>query len=191
MTVQSQYLFPVPITYVDSTNFATIDLKHICYDIAREHEQDTFECPCYTTISTRNQVLSMQGFEAAKQAAIDAVIAQANFWKVSTANLQIIDSWINLYEEHGYQDLHMHHGSVISGCMYVESVGNNDLWFQAPWHTHQPVVPKYFISDLTNCHNVWFPSFEGRCYAWPSHLMHKTTPATQRRISISYNATYV
>lgn len=191
MTYHSQWLFPVPVIYTENSAITDARLQTICRDMAKAHGAKTFECPCLTTIASKNQVLSMPEFTEAKRTAIAAVLSLAEFWKVNTENLEIVDSWVNLYEPTGYQDLHMHHNSVISGCMYVASSGNNDLWFQAPWHIHQPVIPHYRESDLTNCHNVYFPSIAGRCYAWPSYLLHKTTPATTERISISFNATYV
>jgi len=77
-----------------------------------------------------------------------------------------------------------------SGVYYLDSDGNKDLIFQAPWHFFQSIEAEVTEPNTTNCHNVEYCSLPGRCYVFMSHLMHRTLPAKSQRISISFNVVY-
>jgi uncharacterized protein (TIGR02466 family) len=190
-SANSNSLFSTPVVYTSQNQINDQNFQDTCRRIVKEKGRYDFYCPCLTTVQTETQVLNLPGFEAAKTAAIVAVTALAQTWQVSTDKLEIVDSWINLYDIHGYQDLHQHPDSLISGCMYVKSQGSNDLVFNAPWLFYQAIPPKFLHRNLSNCQAMYYASLEGRCYAWPSHLLHRTLPAHSERISISFNAKYV
>jgi uncharacterized protein (TIGR02466 family) len=129
-------------------------------------------------------------FKDIKRAISNTIGAYCERVKIQTENLKFSGSWLNRYEEHGYQDLHTHADSVLSGVFYLKSAGEKDLIFQAPWHFFQPCQPEYTEQNLDNCHNVEYASVEGRCFIFPSHLMHRTLPATTERMSLSFNIVY-
>lgn len=181
--------FPTTIAW---KNFGKPDKKIVDYvkKIALENKDDPFNCPCISTVRTYNQILRDKILDDILKNIIEVVGSYCQFTSLKSENLQIADSWANLYNEGGYQDLHMHHASLLSGVYYLKSQGNQDIVFQNPCYFNIPVLPDYNEININNAMNVNYETFEGRCMVFMSSLMHKTLPATDERISISFNITY-
>jgi len=188
--VYCDVLFPTFVMYTENKELITEDILNKSKELIREYGKKPFYSPCYSTVSTMGSVLELDLFKDIKRAISNTIGAYCERVKIQTENLKFSGSWVNLYEQHGYQDLHTHADSVLSGVFYLKSAGEKDLIFQAPWHFFQPCQPEYIEQNLDNCHNVEYASVEGRCFIFPSHLMHRTLPATAERMSLSFNIVY-
>jgi len=182
-------LFPSLVVYKD---FGSIEQSIVDQSkkILKTYNDKPFNCPCLSTVSTYSNVLDLPEFDIIKKQIVQTIEFYCDFMKINKNNLYFSDSWLNLYDEHGYQDLHAHSDSLLSGVYYLQSSGEKDLIFQAPYHFFQAINPKYDEINLTNCHSADYNSTEGRCVVFMSHLMHRTLPATKERISLSFNIKY-
>ena len=183
------YLFPTLVVCKDfgkvSANIIEVSKK-----IIQDYGEKPFNVPCVSTVNSYPNVLDLIEFKEIKEQIVQTISVYTDVHKIDKSNLYFADSWINSYQLHGYQDLHLHPDSMISGVYYIQSSGEKDFIFQAPYHFHQSIVPKYTETNLTNCHNVDYNSTEGRCILFMSHLMHRTLPAKSERISLSFNIKY-
>jgi uncharacterized protein (TIGR02466 family) len=184
-------LFPTFVVYSDSENLISNDLITLSKKLLLDYGTKPFYSPCISTVEKMGGVLELPEFAKIKERIIFTIDAYAQKLNLDKSNLTFSCSWLNLYEKHGYQDLHTHPESLISGVIYLKSEGNKDLVFQSNAHFYQPVMPIYTQKNLENCVNVEYPSIEGRCYIFPSHALHRTLPAQTERISLSFNVTYM
>lgn len=180
-------LFPSIVVYKDHEIDNKINLIDFSKKIINQYGNNAFYSECLSTVKTKNDILNFPEFSQIKQHVIDTLGAFCESMKIDRTNLTFTGSWLNLYNIGGYQDLHHHSDSTISGIYYLDSDSSKDLIFQAPWHFFQPIEAHTLENNLTNCHNVEYNSFPGRCYIFMSHLMHRTMPAKSQRISISFN----
>jgi uncharacterized protein (TIGR02466 family) len=183
-------LFPCTVIYKDFDIVDHDKIIDLSKQIVTEHGASPFYSPCTSTVGIKSDILELPEFVNIKQQVMTVISAYVNEHKIDSKGLTLFDSWLNHYDVHGYQDLHHHPGSVLSGVYYIKSAGLRDFSFQAPWHFHQGMYPNYLETNLDNAHNVEYDSKEGRCMVWMSNMMHRTIPATQERISLSFNVTY-
>jgi uncharacterized protein (TIGR02466 family) len=184
-------VFPSLVVYTENKELITPEIEEYSKKIIEQHSEKPFFSECLSTVNKFGAVLELPEFAKIKQAVVDAVGGYCQMNKIKTDRLRFTCSWLNLYNQHGYQDLHSHPDSMISGVIYIKSAGESDFVFQAPWHFFQPSMPEYIEENLENCHNIRYESKVGRCLIFPSHLMHRTLPATSERISLSFNVAYM
>jgi len=187
MSMYCDILFPTFVIYKDNPNAVTDSIINFSRNLILENKDKPFHSDCYSTVNTLGNVFDYREFDAIKENVIDCLNAYLQRTRIKKNRLKFSCSWLNLYNKHGYQDLHMHTNSMLSGVFYIKSEGNKDLVFQSPSHFFQPIIPEYEELNLENCSNVEYNSNVGRCFIFPSHLMHKTLPATSERISLSFN----
>ncbi len=180
-------LFPTTVLYKDSEGLITESVLETSLSLLEQYADRPFHSPCISTVKTYASVLKLPQFKQIEQFISQAVGVFLDMHKINPAGLDFLDSWLNLYKPGSYQDLHTHHDSMISGVFYIKSAGAKDFIFQAPWHFQQPRMPDYTERDLTNSHNVEYNSVAGRVILFMSHAMHRTIPATEERISLSFN----
>lgn len=190
MKVQYDTLFPTFVVYSDNENVINDKLVDFSRELIYEYKGKPFNCPCISTVYTNGTILELPEFAEIKNSIINTLGAFLHKTKIKKENLKFACSWLNLYETHGYQDLHSHPDSMISGVIYLKSDANRDLIFQSPYHFFQACQPEYDEQNLENCHTVDYETKVGRCFIFPSHLMHRTLPATSERISLSFNVKY-
>jgi len=183
-------LFPSTVVYKDFTIDDHDKIINRSKEIIAEYGDSPFYSPCRSTIGAKSDILSLPEFADIKHQIVTVIHKYVTEHKINGSGLLLHDSWLNHYDVHGYQDLHHHPASVLSGVYYIKSSGNRDFSFQAPWHFHQGVYPNYTERTFENVHNIEYESIEGRCMVWMSHLMHRTKPATSERISLSFNVFY-
>lgn len=183
-------LFPTFVVYTENENLITKKIVNTSRDIITENIDKPFHSPCLSTVKTFGNVLDLPEFIEIKNAIINTLSAYIQRTRIVRDNLKFSGSWLNLYNEHGYQDLHLHSDSMLSGVFYLKSDGNKDLIFQSPYHFFQANTPDFEEHNLDNCRNVEYASKVGRCFIFPSHLMHRTLPAKSERISLSFNITH-
>ncbi len=182
-------LFPSTVLVKDF-EIPTQDLVDFSKKFIDEHGNNPFYSPCKSTVHAKINVLELPEFSTIKNQIIEMVKVYCDVKKISTENLAIVDAWLNIYDVNGYQDLHHHPDSMISGVYYIVGTDSKDFIFQAPWYFGQPSFPEYIETNLNNCYNVEYESLTGRCILFMSHLHHRTIPATKQRISLSFNIRY-
>jgi uncharacterized protein (TIGR02466 family) len=184
-------MFPSPMILKDfaiKNHSQIIDLSR---KLVTQYNDNPFSYSyCRSTLNTKSDILEIPEFSYIKDQILTVISAYVTHHKINVKNLKLIESWLNQYDVHGYQDLHSHPSSVLSGVFYIKSAGNRDFSFQAPWHFFQGTYPRYTEITVDNSHNLEYESIEGRCMVWMSHLMHRTVPATEERISLSFNVSY-
>ena len=189
-SVHCERLFPTYVVYSDNHGVVNDGLVNLSKKIIEDHSDVPFFSPCYSTVNTFDNVLEIPAFSEIKKAITRTLTVYIDKTKIKKDRLMFASSWLNLYQQHGYQDLHLHGESVISGVIYIKSDGNGDLMFQSPYHFYQSTQPSFEEINQDNCCNVKYESKVGRCFIFPSHLMHRTLPATSERISLSFNIIY-
>lgn len=189
MNFESIRLFPTVIAIGDHTFDKNVIAKSqkILEEFGRT---DSFLCPCTTTIRDFNQILEEKEFNEIKTIIVEFIKKYCDFWNYNTEQLQITESWLNSYKSNEFQDLHHHHNSVFSGVFYLKSDGSEDFVIQSPWYQKQPILIRTNDVNQDNMHHYVFPSTVGRCYIFPSYLLHRTLPAKSERISLSFNCRY-
>ena len=180
-------LFPTFVVYTENANVVTDKIVEFSRDLVLKNKDKPFHSACYSTVKTLGNVFDFEELNPIRDAIVNCLGAYLQRTKIKREGLKFSCSWLNLYETHGYQDLHLHTGSMLSGVFYIKSSGNKDLIFQSPYHFYQPIQPEYEELNLETCSNVEYNSNVGRCFIFPSHLMHRTLPATSERISLSFN----
>ena len=142
-------LFPATVAYQD---FEAPDknLVKFSLDFLEKYKNYPFYSPCISTVRTKINVLDLQEFSKIKENIVNLIHVYCDYKKIISNNLAIVDSWLNLYNKNGYQDLHHHPDSMISGVYYIEGTGKKDLSFQAPWYFNQPNFPDFSEINLSN-----------------------------------------
>jgi hypothetical protein len=180
-------LFPTRVLYKDTLDLITPAVLQKAKEILAQYKNSPFHSSCSSTVNTFSNVLDLPEFIEIKQFLSECASVFLDIHKIDSEQLNFLDSWLNHYDVGGYQDLHMHHDSMVSGVFYLESLGNKDFVLQAPWHFQQPKIPNYIEQTLDNSHNAEFDSVPGRAIFFMSHALHRTAPATASRISLSFN----
>lgn len=180
-------LFPSFVLYADNNGLVNQKIIDYSNSLIDQHGSNPFYCQCKTTIDNYSSVLETDLFYEIKKHISFVVGAYCKAVDIDQQSVYFKCSWLNKYKVGEYQDLHMHHNSLLSGVFYLQSDGEKDLIFQAPFHFMQPHMPKCQKTTIDNCHNIEYKSVVGRCYVFPSHLMHRTLPAKSTRMSISFN----
>jgi uncharacterized protein (TIGR02466 family) len=163
------------------------NIVDVSRNLVKDHSDTPFYSKCLSTVRTKSSILELHEFANIKQFLGNLVYVYCEQMRIDCSKLSILHSWLNLYEEGGYQDLHNHHDSMISGVFWLKSSGEKDFIFQSPWHFMQPRLPNYIEANLNNCHNVEINSLVGRGMVFMSHMLHRTLPTKQERISLSFN----
>jgi uncharacterized protein (TIGR02466 family) len=179
-------LFPCNVLYKES-DLVNDNIIEMSRNLVKQYSDTPFYSKCFSTVQTKSDILELPEFANIKHFLGNLVYVYCEQMKIDYSKLHILHSWLNLYEDGGYQDLHNHHDSMISGVFWIESSGEKDFVFQAPWHFQQPRLPNYVESNLNNCHNVGINSLVGRGMVFMSHMLHRTLPTKTERISLSFN----
>ena len=190
MQVYDEQLFPVTIAYSDNKLEKADEIIKLSKKIIDENRDIPFMSPCVSTVYTKYDILEMKEFKQILDQVLETIKHFTKLHCIDTENLVIAGSWLNYYDVGAYQDLHHHPNSVLSGVYYIQSDGERDFAFQNPSHFFQPVIPNLYELNELNFTNVLYESVQGRCIVFPSHLMHKTSPAKSPRISLSFNVSY-
>lgn len=180
-------LFPTRVVYKDNPRLVTESVLTKSKEILERYQDSPFYSPCNSTVHTFARVLDLPEFTEIKNFITEVVSVFLDVHNIDPKGLDFLDSWLNYYDVGGYQDLHNHHDSMLSGVIYLQSSGAKDFIFQAPWHFQQPKLPNYTINTVANSHNVEYNSEVGRAIVFMSHALHRTLPATAPRMSLSFN----
>lgn len=101
--------------------------------------------------------------------------------------LDMIDSWYNIYGEGGYMSEHEHPGTVISGVYYhkAEPECGGSLWFRNPNFAQRlNLWPANLLEEYLEAE---VPAQTGRLVLFPSWLSHSVATVNTEKISVSFN----
>jgi uncharacterized protein (TIGR02466 family) len=100
-----------------------------------------------------------------------------------------LQSWVNLHDRGGFNFLHLHEGSLLSGSFYLQvPPGSGDFVFRDP---RPGVLHGSFKGGLPNCHSdVHLTPSAGLLVLFPCWMEHYVEPhvSDTPRITIAFNA---
>ncbi len=105
---------------------------------------------------------------------------------------EIVHAWVNRAPEGGFQRMHTHGNSVVSGVYYLKA----DPKLSAPLVFEKPELSTFpYIAVATTRHTIFtanqaaFPSETGTAYLFPSQLSHgyEIPSRSGERISLAFN----
>lgn len=115
---------------------------------------------------------------------------QTAFADMGAANLPFaLQSWINIHDRGGFNFLHMHEGTLLSGCFYLQvPPGSGDLIFRDPRPGVLHASSKG--SGANACKEVRLRPESGLLVLFPHWLEHYVEPheSDTARIVIAFNA---
>lgn len=164
--------------------FKTIDIDELC------KEEFTFsKCKTSQGVEENNNV--------DYNVVTDTVFNEFQHYLESLGPNQMLKSvlevpWINVYEEHGFQDAHDHQGdkfSDFSWC-YIHQAGDSHIVFKNRHASNSEVCLKEFLLAYgTSVDYVPPLKGKGTLYFFPSHIYHAVSPnlSTNPRITLSGN----
>lgn len=191
MKPQLLELFPSPIMVVD---YEGEELAFMQTQIAEalthcELAEDSCRHRVKTSYGLGVNDIERLGLEQLKQSIDEAVLLYQHRVGVMPKPMQILESWVNEYQEGGYMSEHEHPGMTLSGVYYHQADDQaGDLWFRNP----NPVMLNQLwpAQELAHYQNVPIPAQEGRLVLFPSWLAHSVGTVksqTKSKISISFN----
>ena len=100
-----------------------------------------------------------------------------------------LQSWINLHDRGGFNFLHMHEGSLLSGSFYLQvPPGAGEFVFRDP---RPGVIHGYVKGGVPNGHaDVHLRPSDGLLVLFPSYFWHGTVPfrSNQARLTVAFDA---
>lgn len=137
-------------------------------------------------------VLDMERFAELNQFLRDCVADYLdNVLCYEYERFKIVHAWVNRTPEGGYQRMHFHGNSVISGTYYLQATPDNaPLMFERFEYNTMPyiaVAPREQTQYTAN--RVAFPVRTGALYLFPSNIKHgyETPNQGPERISLALN----
>lgn len=104
---------------------------------------------------------------------------------------EIIHAWINRTPEGGFQRMHYHGNSIVSGVYYLKADPrqSSPLCFDKPELNTQPYIAIAAREQtLFTANRMAYPAATGTAYLFPSQLRHGyETPTRGERISLAFN----
>lgn len=180
-------IFPCSLMHRDS-NLVTKKIVKLSKQLVMDYKDSPFYSKCYSTVRTNDKILDIPEFCDIKSFLNDLLLTYCESLHINSTNIEITGSWLNYYEKGGYQDLHNHQNSMISGVLWVKTDNTRDFVFQAPYHFMQPINPPYTTVNEINCVNYEIDSLVGRGLVFMSNMLHRTLPTENERISLAFNA---
>ncbi len=104
----------------------------------------------------------------------------------------IVHAWLNRAPEGGYQRMHFHGNSVVSGVYYLRADPKRSapLMFEKPEVNASPYIAiAARRQTIFTANRVAYPSETGICYLFPSQIKHgyETPSRGGERISLAFN----
>lgn len=105
---------------------------------------------------------------------------------------QIVHAWVNRAPEGGFQRMHYHGNSVVSGVYYLKADPEKSapLMFEKAESSSFPYIAVATTQQtIFTANRIAYPSETGLCYLFPSHIKHgyETPNAGGERISLAFN----
>ena len=104
--------------------------------------------------------------------------------------IKIYNSWVNVNPTGAYNASHTHPRNIFSGCYYLQAPENSgNIIFHSPLIAKGMLDATYKDFSIVTANNLIYPAIAGRCYIFPSWLMHSVqmNRSSEDRISMSFN----
>jgi uncharacterized protein (TIGR02466 family) len=105
--------------------------------------------------------------------------------------ISIKQSWININRKNNYNDMHIHPGSILSGCYYVNDHATPIIFSRPPAQEYLYNSLKIDSSSENLFYNrIMYNCLKSRVLFFPSWVSHRVEPlnSDEVRISIAFNA---
>lgn len=107
-------------------------------------------------------------------------------------NFKIVHAWVNRAAEGGYQRMHYHGNSVVSGVYYLQADPQQSaplMFDKAEINTQPYMAIAAREQTLFTANRVAYPSETGIAYLFPSQILHGYEMPTRgdERISLAFN----
>ena len=105
----------------------------------------------------------------------------------------ITDSWLNISAKGGYQKIHNHSNSIISGTLYLKSEdGHPPLTFKKQKMEFEPFISlteHYRIGNPNTAHELSFPCTQDTMLVFNSYLYHGhgASQLEEERVGLAWN----
>ena len=102
----------------------------------------------------------------------------------------VMTSWFALFRPGEYGHIHNHGDNDVSGCYYVQTTGEGDLFFADPRPAHE--TSYVFSGRYVSGGRAYRPEV-GKMFLFPSYLNHgiKTNTSNENRISLAFNIKFI
>lgn len=105
---------------------------------------------------------------------------------------EIVHSWVNRAPDGGYQRMHYHGNSVVSGVYYLKADPKQSapLMFDKPEFNSQPYIAVATREQtIFTVNRIAYPSATGHAYLFPSQIRHGYEMPSKggERISLAFN----
>lgn len=114
-------------------------------------------------------------------------------WDLERIDLFIINSWGIINPKYGYNAMHNHPKSTLSGVYYIQAPENcGDIVFRDPREVCQMIVLPLKKQNPWTYQRVFYRPKAGRLLIFPSWLLHEVKPnlSDDERICVSFNIGY-
>lgn len=114
-------------------------------------------------------------------------------WDLDKGELFVINSWGIINPKHGYNAMHNHPISMLSGVYYIKAPENcGDIVFRDPREVRQMTMLPLKRQNRWTYQRVFYHPREGRLLIFPSWLLHEVKPnlSDEERICVSFNIGY-
>lgn len=193
MTVQLISVFPSPVLVSEIENFKNIKKELNNWIENYQKNQNNYQ------ISGRHAWQSPTDFYKREKSffkyknLIEKSISEILI-TLTNKNYKISNMWINVNGPGGYNVLHTHPNSDLSGVFWINCPKNcGNLVFESPNHFTQyktiESCDEQIKQSLNYYNNFWLEPTEGKLIIFPSDLKHfvKENLSNEDRISISFN----
>lgn len=116
-----------------------------------------------------------------------------NVLKMEYEEFFLTESWINISEKGGYQKVHNHSNSIISGVLYLKSKPEHPpLIFKKQKMEFEPFISlteHYKTGNPNTAHTLGFPCTQDTMLVFNSHLYHghDASVIEEERIGLAWN----
>ena len=206
MDLNLDYLFPTPIWWVDLDHINIKEMQDICYGIAENmetKERSNRGLLNYQSPDFFGEKLCLEeDDEFGKLARSIKEFGNKAFdsFESCVTTLEFANIWININNKGGYNEVHTHPGSLMSGAFYVK-VPPEEKGDCGSITLHKNAMEAYvthslgLAEDLSKAEaphthaTMSYPPKEGRLVLFPSWISHgvRENETEEDRISISFN----
>ncbi|UNH61161.1 putative 2OG-Fe(II) oxygenase [Synechococcus phage S-SZBM1] len=201
------YIFPTPIWWVD-LDIDIAKMQEICYGIAESmpsksrsnRGQMNYQSPDFFG----EEIIKGEDDDDEFAKLLKQIKQSANeafdTFESQVTTLEFANVWVNINNNGGYNEIHTHPGSLMSGAFYVKTP-SEDAGDPGRICFHRNAMEAYVIHSLglaedlstaetPHTYATWtYPPKEGRLILFPSWIPHgvRENETNEDRISISFN----
>ena len=184
-----EYWWPIEVGYYDNPNHNKLNLNDYCYKI-----QSKTESGGQGWISKETYNTSDGKFVPHK----DKKFKKLNDWIMKQIDTYIeetkivfkpkrIESWFNIYKKGDFQEMHLHHNSILSAVYFLKpNDKSSPLTFRPPFEDQRNVSKTEGISTNTT---IRYDAVPGRLVVFRSYVPHCVGKLEddEDRITLAYN----